>query len=63
MALNYPDSVLMYKTTMKPLISLSGECLLKDITILNLYNTNVGLAPKEQTNTLDHILNLEETDE
>jgi hypothetical protein len=63
MALNYPDSVLMYKTATKPLISLSGECLLKDITVLNLYSTYVGLAPMEQTSILENNFKLEGTDE
>ena len=49
---------------MKPLISLSGECLLKDITVLNLYDKYIGLAPKGQTSKLTiNIFNSEGTDE
>ena len=62
--LNYLGSVNMCKAAMPLLISLPGECLLRDFIALNLCNTYIGFAPVEQNSKLEiNNFNLEGTDE
>jgi hypothetical protein len=64
-AIHYPQSAIVYKAAIKPLISLSGECLLKNLNCTaRVYARNVDLAPMEQTSKLAiENINSEGTDE
>jgi hypothetical protein len=65
MAIHYPDSAIVYKAAVSPLIPLSGECLLKKLRcIAGLFARNVGPAPMEHSSKLAiENINSEGTDE
>jgi hypothetical protein len=65
MVIPYPDSAIVYKAAEWPLISLSGECLLKNFKyIARSCNRNISPAPIGRTSKLAiEKINSEGTDE